>query len=142
LDGDNIAERVAGFPLRPRRGDIARALAIERGDDTGSELLFWAEAARNSIETHRRDLGQSADAASSVEARLTVLEESARGIALSMDFRFLLDRNRKLLSIGYRVPEGTLDPSCYDLLASEARLASFVASPMTFGPHWFTSAAP
>ncbi len=34
---------------------------------------------------------------------------------------------RKLLSIGYRVADGTLDPSCYDLLASEARLASFVA---------------
>ena len=36
-------------------------------------------------------------------------------------------RQRKLLSIGYRVADGTLDPSCYDLLASEARLASFFA---------------
>ena len=34
---------------------------------------------------------------------------------------------RQLLSIGYRVADGALDPSCYDLLASEARLASFVA---------------
>ena len=56
-----------------------------------------------------------------------------------MDFRFLFDSSRKLFSIGYRVAEGTLDPSCYDLLASESRLGSFVAiakgdvSPR----HWF-----
>ena len=30
-------------------------------------------------------------------------------MALAMDFGFLLDRERKLLSIGYLVPEGALD---------------------------------
>ena len=56
-----------------------------------------------------------------------------------MGFGFLLDPDRKLLSIGYRVPEGTLDPSCYDLLASEARLASFLAIAKGDVParHWF-----
>ena len=34
---------------------------------------------------------------------------------------------RKIFSIGYRVTDGSLDPSAYDLLASEARLASFIA---------------
>ncbi len=60
-------------------------------------------------------------------------------MALAMDFDFLLDRDRKLLSIGYRVTEGTLDPSCYDLLASEARLASFIAIAKGDVParHWF-----
>ena len=48
-------------------------------------------------------------------------------MAAAMRFDFLFDPERKLLSIGYRVAEGSLDPSCYDLLASEARLASFVA---------------
>jgi enoyl-CoA hydratase len=48
--------------------------------------------------------------------------------AHAMEFGFLLDSQRKLLSIGYRATDGTLDPSCYDLLASEARLASFVAT--------------
>jgi len=38
-----------------------------------------------------------------------------------MQFGFLLDPERRLLSIGYRAAEGALDPSCYDLLASEAR---------------------
>ena len=44
-----------------------------------------------------------------------------------MEFGLLFDVERQLLSIGYRVADSTLDPSCYDLLASEARLASFVA---------------
>jgi cyclic beta-1,2-glucan synthetase len=44
-----------------------------------------------------------------------------------MRFDFLYDRERHLLSIGYNVNERRLDPSAYDLLASEARLASFVA---------------
>ena len=43
------------------------------------------------------------------------------------------------MSIGYRVADGQLDPSCYDLLASEARLASFFAIAKGDVParHWF-----
>ena len=56
-----------------------------------------------------------------------------------MQFGFLLDPARQLLSIGYQSAEGTLDPSCYDLLASEARLASFIAiAKGDIAPkHWF-----
>jgi len=43
-----------------------------------------------------------------------------------MDFRFLLDSRRKLLSIGYMVESGELHSACYDLLASEARIATFI----------------
>ncbi len=41
--------------------------------------------------------------------------------------RFLYDPERRLFAIGFNVSEGRLDSSCYDLLASEARLGSFVA---------------
>src|SRR5207237_1725426 len=44
-----------------------------------------------------------------------------------MKYDFLYDRARHLLAIGYNVTEGRLDSGCYDLLASEARFASFVA---------------
>ncbi|HUU45251.1 MAG TPA: glucoamylase family protein [Acidobacteriota bacterium] len=56
-----------------------------------------------------------------------------------MDFRFLFDSSRKLFAIGYRVADGLLDPSYYDLLASESRLASFVAIAKGDVPpqHWF-----
>lgn len=43
-----------------------------------------------------------------------------------MDYGFLFDNSRRLLAIGYNVGEHRLDSSCYDLLASEARLACFV----------------
>ena len=44
-----------------------------------------------------------------------------------MDFGFLYDATRELLSIGYSVDDRRLDGGFYDLLASEARLGSFVA---------------
>ena len=44
-----------------------------------------------------------------------------------MEFGFLFDPARKLFAIGYSVSDGSLDPNCYDLLASEARLTSFIA---------------
>jgi cyclic beta-1,2-glucan synthetase len=58
-----------------------------------------------------------------------VIEELAQlaGELAQMDFDFLFDEARKLLVIGYNVSERRQDASYYDLLASEARLASFVA---------------
>ncbi|MEN4902394.1 glucoamylase family protein [Luteimonas sp. TWI1437] len=44
-----------------------------------------------------------------------------------MEYGFLYDRARQLLSIGYDVDNRRLDQGHYDLLASEARLCSFVA---------------
>jgi cyclic beta-1,2-glucan synthetase len=56
-----------------------------------------------------------------------------------VDVEFLYDRERHLLAIGYNVGEHRLDASHYDLLASEARLASFVAIAQGKLPqeHWF-----
>ena len=44
-----------------------------------------------------------------------------------MEYDFLYDKARHLLAIGYNVGERRRDPGYYDLLASEARLCSFVA---------------
>jgi len=44
-----------------------------------------------------------------------------------MEYDFLYDKKRHLLSIGYNVGDHKQDPGFYDLLASEARLSSFVA---------------
>jgi cyclic beta-1,2-glucan synthetase len=60
-----------------------------------------------------------------------------------MSFSFLYDRERGIFAIGYRLPDaegpGRLDPSYYDLLASESRLASFLAIAKGDVPqeHWF-----
>src|SRR5216684_499869 len=140
LPPEAIAARLEEFARQAATMvDIARTLASERGDDASAEMLFWAEATLGAIESHRRDVTQSADAAHSLERRLATLEATARAMAGAMEFGFLLDPERKLLSIGYRAAEGILDPSCYDLLASEARLASFmaIAKGEVASRHWF-----
>jgi cellobiose phosphorylase len=48
-------------------------------------------------------------------------------LIVGMDFTWLYDNSRQLFRIGYRVGAGAADNGCYDLLASEARLASFLA---------------
>jgi cyclic beta-1,2-glucan synthetase len=45
----------------------------------------------------------------------------------AMEYDFLFDKARNLLAIGYNVSDRRRDASYYDLLASEARLCSFVA---------------
>ena len=57
----------------------------------------------------------------------------------TMDFSFLYDSSRDLLSIGYNVTNRSRDPSYYDLLASEARLVSFILISQDQLPqkHWF-----
>src|SRR2546428_7651713 len=60
-----------------------------------------------------------------------------------MDWKLLYDRTRGIFSIGFRLADaegpGRLDASYYDLLASEARLASFIAIARGDVPqeHWF-----
>ena len=79
-------------------------------------------------------------------ARAQQLDELAgRAVALfdGMNFKFLYDPQRQLFTIGYRLADdegpGRRDPSYYDLLASEARLASFLAIAKGDVPesHWF-----
>lgn len=71
--------------------------------------------------------------------RLEALAEQAYRYALGMEFGFLYDDSRKLFTVGYQVASHTLDESYYDLLASEARLTSFLAIAKNEIPvaHWF-----
>lgn len=74
--------------------------------------------------------------------RIKTLEQVARQCQewAAMDFSFLFDESRDLFAIGYQVGYQRLDASFYDLLASEARLASFVAiaQGQVGQEHWFT----
>ncbi len=119
--------------------DVAGALAVERGDEPSADMLLWARAVPSSIESHLNDLAQADEGAGAERERLATLESTARSMALAMEFGFLLDPDRQLLSIGYLVNEGALDQNCYDLLASEARLASLfaIAKGDVAAKHWF-----
>jgi cyclic beta-1,2-glucan synthetase len=80
----------------------------------------------------------TSDSAALVQ-RLSQIAQSADAMFFAMDFKFLFDPTKKLFSIGFRVADATLDAACYDLLASEARLASFIAIAKGDVPssHWF-----
>ena len=71
--------------------------------------------------------------------RLRAIAERAHAYAVEMDFRFLYDEKRKLFTIGYHIGSNAVDNSYYDLLASESRLASFmaIAKDDVSVDHWF-----
>ena len=135
---ETIAERLAKLTtIAETLADIAQAYAIEREEASHSDLLFWVEAARKSIASHHRDVTCSIP--TEIRSRLAAIGEIARKMAQSMEFGFLLNTERMLLSIGFVGPQGALDENCYDLLASEARLASYVGIAKGDLParHWF-----
>ena len=82
------------------------------------------------------------DAADRARQRRLMLEELARQSdeLAAMDFTFLFDAGTELFSIGFSVAEARPDASFYDLLASEARLCSYVAIALGQVPqdHWFS----
>jgi len=59
-------------------------------------------------------------------AELRAISEVCDRLVREMDFSFLYQPNKEALSIGYHVGESRLEAACYDLLASEARMAVFV----------------
>jgi cyclic beta-1,2-glucan synthetase len=119
--------------------DIARTIAHDLGGEADGDLLFWAEATQRAVDSWLSDLSLTQEELTALNQRLAAIESSARAMAEAMQFAFLLDPERRLLSIGYRAADGSLDSNCYDLLASEARLASFVAIAKSDVParHWF-----
>ncbi|HEY5101913.1 MAG TPA: glucoamylase family protein [Steroidobacteraceae bacterium] len=119
--------------------DIARTMANDLDGEADGDLLFWAEATQRSIESWLSDLDLNETGIIALKQRLAAIEATARAMAEAMQFAFLLDPERRLLSIGYRAADGSLDSNCYDLLASEARLASFVAIAKSdvSARHWF-----
>ncbi len=125
--------------LAERATEAARDVTSTVTDDSSPDLIFWIEALTKAVAEHGRDRLQIADAPENLRHRLFSLAATAREMALAMDFAFLLDPERKLLSIGYSLADNSHDPSCYDLLASEARLASLfaVAKGDVATRHWF-----
>jgi len=77
-------------------------------------------------------------------ASIGKLVHSCGELSDSAQMRFLYNEERRLFSIGFNVSEGRLDRAFYDLLASEARLGSFVAIARGDVPveHWFAMSRP
>jgi hypothetical protein len=79
------------------------------------------------IHSLRQDLPACRVRLEDLGARLRKMAGACEKLSEEMDFALLADKGRNLLSIGYDVAAKKLNKSCYDLLASEARTATFVS---------------
>ncbi len=101
-----------------------------------SEAIYWSRALAAAVATPVED-------PAGLGTRLQALAQRVLTFVDDMRFDFLYDWQRQIFVIGYRLADaegtGRLDPYFYDLLASEARLASFVAIAKGDVPdsHWF-----
>ncbi|MGJ7490393.1 GH36-type glycosyl hydrolase domain-containing protein [Variovorax sp. ZT4R33] len=107
--------------------------SVDSGNLAG-HLLAVAQACRSFAPT--------ADAAPC--RSLQALAARCEALCHGMDFHSLYDPKRHLFHIGLRVDDGVLDPSYYDLLASESRLLSFLAIAKGDVPrrHWMALGRP
>lgn len=72
-------------------------------------------------------LPEAKEKLSQLSHSLRDISDEAYRLVDEMDFSFLLNKGRMLLSIGYEVETKKVHKACYDLLSSEARIAAFVA---------------
>jgi cellobiose phosphorylase len=136
---------LASGDLAENPGDLAEKLIRFDRPLTLREIALLAKSLAPLLDA---DAGQAEHSRCLLEAseharqRLQALESLARQSdeLADMDFTFLLDAERNLFSIGFNVAENRSDASFYDLLASEARLCSYVAIALGQVPqdHWFS----
>ncbi|MCP4319797.1 MAG: DUF3131 domain-containing protein [Hyphomicrobiales bacterium] len=126
----------ASMPLTESASYRKRCLEIIDGawgaaqsDDAASE---WLLGLRKSVEQGLQRQG-------SLQSSLDEIAVAADKMAFGMNFAFLYDSEVRLFRIGYNLSSGQMDPSHYDLLATEARLASFFAIAKHDAPieHWY-----
>jgi cyclic beta-1,2-glucan synthetase len=97
------------------------------------EIKVAAERVSTSLERAQAAAREFADLVANIQQQVSVLIRE-------MDFSFLFDEGRSLFTIGFNTEHARRDASFYDLLASEARLLSFlaVARGEVSQKHWFS----
>ncbi len=93
------------------------------------------EAAREWCQYFEDDLTAAQMAVDSLLTEFQELADRSNAIVTGMNFRFLFSERRQVFHIGYNASTEKLDPSYYDLLASEARIASLIAIAKGDVPH-------
>ncbi|MFI5107270.1 MAG: GH36-type glycosyl hydrolase domain-containing protein [Terriglobales bacterium] len=122
LDGRSDCPELSHIPtlreLATLEADLLTALEERHGSEATPEASAWLAELRSLI-THAGERART---------RISTLATLAQqcGELARFEYDFLFDKARHLLAIGYNVGESRRDSSFYDLLASEARLSSFV----------------
>jgi len=132
LAPDLAAMRAEEYLVSLGKGSAARGSATTKDAENR-----WDQRLRDALTSGLQRNKALFDALESVASR-------AHACYRDMDFAWLYDDTRRLLRIGYDVSAGRPDPNHYDLLASEARIASFVAIARRDVPvaHWFALGRP
>jgi len=101
-------------------------------DAERATVASWAAALADAVRSNR-------PACATLLGRLRLQCDIASQIWEHTDFAMLYDEGRELFSIGFNTEQGRLDDSYYDMLASECRLASYLAIARGQVPqeHWF-----
>ena len=116
------------LPLQPKLGEIPdickRAVSlleqIINSLSEGNQALDWCKSLAYDLESAHKNSTSLLDDYSALATR-------AESFFQAMNFSFLFDPQRRVFHIGYNVESGRLDANYYDLLASEARIASLIA---------------
>jgi cyclic beta-1,2-glucan synthetase len=87
----------------------------------------WNETARDWCQNMEADLSSARMTIAPLLIGFSDIADQADTAISAMDFCFLFNDHRQLFHIGYTPSAERLDPSYYDLLASESRIASLVA---------------
>ena len=90
------------------------------GDKNYNRAVEWFEDLERTLELSHENIEK-------LLSRIDELKGEIEDLFDAIDFGVLYDHRRELFSIGYDIEEGILSDSYYDLLASEARQASFIA---------------
>ena len=136
----------ANLSLHPELGQIpdicmrARNLIEELTgflDQDDLAVFEWCDALAYDLEAARKNC-------TSLLENFSTLASRAEGYVHSMPFGFLYDPQRHVFHIGYNVESGRLDSNYYDLMASEARIASLIAIARGDVPqnHWLYLSRP
>jgi cyclic beta-1,2-glucan synthetase len=132
---DRVAESLAAVShfVLPARFSTIQSLR---------SLCLHTDEALRAIDVRLLEPGASAQQAGVLALRGLIVESNKRALAriaacealaarvdalASMQYEFLYQRSSHLLAIGYNIDNFRRDTSFYDLLASEARLCTFVA---------------
>ena len=136
---DKLAAPGSVLELAGRVDRVGRELeAIEAQVPQGSTRDRAIQALRDLRDQVRSSI------APELRDRCEKLSRRSDDFGNNMNFRFLYKDDRHLFSIGMNMVVGRLDASCYDLMASEACLSSFLAISRGDAPrrHWFQLGRP
>jgi len=131
--------RAAQSNAEALRAQLAQVMWTAPAGTETDELTEWRRLLEEALEPWPQPEPNEAATRSRWDDLATRCDRLADG----MDWAFLYEPTRRIFSIGFRLADaegpGRLDPSYYDLLASEARLASFIAIARGAVPqeHWF-----